>query len=106
MKLEGTLSELFSIRIYRNNLLIIVIIWSYCSYAFTMIPLYIGNANLDFYIVCLSLGMAEILADLTCLYAKKLGETRTALVIFFLIGFLGSIGTLALELFTAETDNG
>ena len=41
MNLKGSIRELFSIRVYRNNLIIMMIVWSFASFAFFLVPLYI-----------------------------------------------------------------
>jgi hypothetical protein len=42
-ELEGTLSELFSIKVYRSNLIILATLWSFSSFAFFLIPYYIAE---------------------------------------------------------------
>lgn len=42
MNLKGTMGELFSIKVYRNNLIIMMVVWSFASFAFFLVPLYIS----------------------------------------------------------------
>ena len=97
MNLEGTLRELFSIKIYRNNLIIMMITWSFSSFAFFLVPLYIGNANLNLFLISICLAVAEIISCLICLALTNGRDNRKFLIIFCLLSCIGSIGALIFQ---------
>ena len=97
MRLQGTLVELFSIKVYRNNLLIVMIVWSFSSFAFFLIPLYIGNAEPNLFLMSISLAVAEILSALICMFVTNKLDNRSSLIISCAMACLGSIGVLVIE---------
>jgi hypothetical protein len=42
LKLKGSLKELFGTAVFRKNLIIMVIIWSFCAFAFFLVPFYLS----------------------------------------------------------------
>ena len=98
MTLQGTLSELFSIRIYRTNLIIMVVCWSFASFAFFLVPLYIGNnADLNLFLISICLAVAEIISSFICLYLTHGRDNRKSLSLFCAICCVGSIGALIFQ---------
>mmetsp|Transcript_24907 Transcript_24907/g.31077 ORF Transcript_24907/g.31077 Transcript_24907/m.31077 type:complete len:138 (+) Transcript_24907:598-1011(+) len=94
MKLKGTISELFSIKVYRNNLIIMMITWSFASFAFFLVPLYIGNADLNLYLISICLALAEIISSLICLFITHNRDNKKSLIVFCLLSCIGSVGAL------------
>ena len=92
MQLKGTLSELFSIRVFRNNLIIMMICWSFASFAFFLVPLYIGQVDLNLYLISLSLAIAEIISSIICLFITHGGDNRKMLILFCAMSCVGCIG--------------
>lgn len=43
LKLTGSLKELFRISIYRRNLMFMVVIWSFCTFSFFVVPYYLDT---------------------------------------------------------------
>ena len=97
MTLKGTLRELFSIRIYRTNLIIMVICWSFASFAFFLVPLYISNADLNLFLISISLAVAEIISSFVCLYLTHGRDNRKSLSLFCGLCCVGSIGALIFQ---------
>ena len=97
MKLKGTIKELFSIKVYRNNLIIMMICWSFASFAFFLVPLYIGNASLNLYLISICLAVAEIISSFICLFITHNGDNKRSLIIFCALSCIGSIGALIFQ---------
>lgn len=94
MQLKGTIKELFGIRIYRRNLIIMIIVWSFASFAFFLVPLYIGNIDLNLFLVSLCLAIAEIISSFICLFMTHNRDLRTSLIFFTILSCIGSVGAL------------
>lgn len=99
-KLKGTIGELFSIRVYRNNLIIMMITWSFSSFAFFLVPLYIGKAgDLNIFLISFCLAVGEIISCAICLYLIKGSgsDNKKSLILFCAICCIGSIGALVFQ---------
>lgn len=97
MNLKGTIGELFRIRVYRNNLIIMMITWSFASFAFFLIPLYIGHIDLNIFLISISLAVAEIISSFVCLFVVHNRDLKKSLVFFCAMSCLGSIGALIFD---------
>ena len=105
MTLKGTLGELFSIRVYRTNLIIMVVCWSFASFAFFLVPLYISNADLNLFLISICLAVAEIISSFICLYLTHGRDNRKSLSLFCAICCVGSIGALIFQsLYKADSE--
>ncbi len=94
MQLKGTLGELFSIKVYRNNLLIMMVCWSFASFAFFLVPLYIGNIKINMYLISICLAVAEIISSFICLGITHNRDNRKSLIFFCALSCVGSVGAL------------
>jgi len=45
-----------------------MIVWSFVSFAFFLVPLYVGQVDLNLFAVSISLAVAEIISSLICLF--------------------------------------
>lgn len=97
MQLKGTIRELFSIKVYRNNLIIMMIIWSFASFAFFLVPLYIGEADLNLYLISICLAVAEIISSFICLFITHTRDNRKSLIFFCGLSCIGSLGALIFQ---------
>ena len=97
MNLKGTIKELFSIRIYRNNLIIMMVTWSFASFAFFLVPLYVGNADLNLFLIGICLAVAEIISSFICLYLTHGRDNKKTLIVFCAVSCIGSIGALIFQ---------
>ena len=104
MRFKGTLKELFSVKVYRNNLLIMVIVWSFSSFAFFLVPLYIGNEELNLFMISLCLSTAELISAALCIYITHGRDKIKALTIFCALCTIGCIGTLILQYVSSPDD--
>jgi hypothetical protein len=69
-----------------------VVIWSFCTFSFFVIPYYleaIPDSNL--YLMSTATGVAEILASIICLRMESVMETRKKVALFSLISCFGTI---------------
>ena len=92
--LKGSYLELFSIPVYRKNVFIMMIIWSFGSFAFFMVPYYLKNVKADIYNLSIATEVAEFLASVACLYIQERMELKKALFFFCSLIALGSFGML------------
>jgi hypothetical protein len=93
-KLTGSVSELFGIKIYRNNLLLMIACWSFSSWAFFVVPFYLGKIKGNMYLMSLMTAIAEIIATFICMFAIHGRDLRKALALFCGISCVGSIADI------------
>jgi hypothetical protein len=65
--LKGSIEELFGSPVFRRNLIIMIIIWSFCAFATYLVPPYVVNLENNIYLMSLALGIAEFIAAVLCL---------------------------------------
>ena len=93
-QLNGTLRELFTIKVYRSNLLIMVVCWSFSSWAFFVVPFYLGKIKGNMYLMSLMTALAEIIATFICMFAIHGRDLRKALAFFCGLSAAGSVGVI------------
>lgn len=76
-----------------------MITWSFVAFAFFLVPLYIGNANLDFFLISIILGIAEIISAFLSMFITRKGDASVALIVFCALSCIASIGALLFETF-------
>ena len=102
-RLKGSVGELFRIKIYRNNLILMIACWSFSSWAFFVVPFYLGKIKGNMYLMSLMTAIAEIIATFICMYAIKGRDLRRALALFCGISCVGSVGVITFtSIFTGE----
>lgn len=74
------LYELFHNKIYRSNILIMMIVWSFASFAFFMVPFYLTYVKANIFLLAISTDGAEILASLVCLCVTEVFDLKKALM--------------------------
>ena len=94
LELKGTLGELFSMKVYRRNLILLMVLWSFSSFAFFLVPFYIGNNDLNIYLISLCLGLGEVISTLICMFVTHGRDTRKSLIVFCAVSCVGSLGAL------------
>ena len=94
-KLTGSFGELFGIKIYRNNLILMIACWSFSSWAFFVVPFYLAKIKGNMYLMSLMTAIAEIIATFICMFAIHGRDLRRALALFCGISCIGSIGVVA-----------
>jgi Flp pilus assembly protein protease CpaA len=71
-----------------------MVIWSFGSFAFFMIPYYLKNIKGDIYSLSIATEVAEFLASVICLFIQERMDLRRALAIFCALIALGSFGII------------
>ena len=94
-KLTGSVSELFGIKLYRNNLLLMIACWSFSSWAFFVVPFYLGTIKGNMYLMSLMTALAELIATFICMFAIHGRDLRKALALFCGLSCVGSIAVIA-----------
>ena len=97
MKLKGTIRELFSIKIYRNNLIIMMVTWSFASFAFFVVPLYVSNVDLNLFLISICLAVAEIISSFICLRITHKRDNKKSLIFFCAVSCIGSVCALIFQ---------
>ena len=106
MNLKGSIRELFSIRVYRNNLIIMMIVWSFASFAFFLVPLYISQAKLNLFLISICLAVAEIISSFICLFITHNRDNKKSLIVFCGLTCIGSVGALIFQSIFKDSTTG
>ena len=93
-ELEGTLKEIFTITTYRNNVLIMMIVWSFSSFAFFMVPYYLTHVKADIYYLSLSTESAEFLGCIASMVITKYMVLKRAVFMCCILIASGSFAML------------
>jgi hypothetical protein len=96
LKLKGTLKELWRVSIYRRNLLLMLVIWSFCTFSFFIVPYYLDTLPLNLFFMSTSTAIAEIVAAVICLLLTNSFETRKTVAFFAFISCVATIGIIIL----------
>lgn len=86
---QGTLRDLWIDPALRINLIVMMITWSFGSFAFFMIPYYLKNIPANIYYLSLATEAAELLASIVCAFIQKFMPLKLALFsscVFIAIG--------------------
>lgn len=94
LNLKGSLLELFKVKIYRRNLIIMVIVWSFASFAFFCVPFYIGTIPANMYLMNSCTAVAEIISSFVCLALPKTADLRRSISLFCFMSCIGSVGIM------------
>jgi Na+/melibiose symporter-like transporter len=81
-RLQGTFIELLKIAVYRRNIAIMMIIWSFGSFAFFMVPFYLKNVKANIFMLSLATETAELLGSILCFFIQKCISLKKALILF------------------------
>lgn len=92
MKLQGKLSELFKISIYRRNLLLLMTIWSYGAFSFFLVPYYLATIKANVFLMSTMTAIAEIVASGICWFITSCMPIKKALSLFSFITFVSAAG--------------
>lgn len=96
MALKGNLKELFSVSVYRRNLSLMVIVWSFGAFSFFIIPFYIGTTDLNIYAMNTATAVGEIFASLISLFLVHGRDKRYMIALFLVITCVSSVGLMLL----------
>jgi hypothetical protein len=80
-----------------------VIIWAFASFAFFMVPFYIGTLDFNIYLMSTSTAFGEVLSSVICLLVTHKIDKKKSISFFTAISFLGALGvTLIIWLYHGE----
>lgn len=74
-----------------------MITWSFASFAFFLVPLYVSNVDLNLFLISLCLAVGEIISSIICLFITHGRDTRKSLIVFCAVSCVGSIGALIFQ---------
>jgi len=103
LQLKGTLKELFSTAVFRRNLLLMMVIWSFCSFSFFLIPYYLDTIPGNLFLMSSATAVAEILSSIICLCINHRYETRKSIAFFAFVSCCATIGIILLTSFLRST---
>lgn len=66
-------------------------------------PIYIGNSGLDFFLLIISLGVAELLSGFISMYVTKNSDAKILLIVFCALCCVSSVGALVFETFMVHS---
>ena len=75
-----------------------MVTWSFSSWAFFVIPFYLGEIPYNMYLMSLNTAIAEIIATFICMYAIHGRDLRKALTLFCAISAFGSLAVIIFTL--------
>ena len=96
LQLSGSLKELFQVSIFRRNLILMIIVWSFCTFSFFVVPFYLDTIPGNLFLMSSSTAIAEILASIICLLATHKYDTRKTVAFFSFVSCLATIGIITL----------
>ena len=95
LKLTGSLKELFSTPVFRRNLIIMVIIWSFCAFAFFLVPFYLSALDeQNMFLMSLAIAIAEIISSVICLVFIEGRDLRKQLSLYYFLTCLGAVSIM------------
>jgi hypothetical protein len=90
--LQGTYGELFANKVYLRNLLIMMFIWSFGSFAFLLVPFYVATIKIgNIYLNLLFSEIAEFAASILVLYVTRVMTLQNSATMFSILIFVGSV---------------
>ena len=95
-KLSGTLKELIQTKVYTRNLLLLIVIWSFCTFSFYLVPYYLDTLPGNLFLLSSSTAIAEIVASVISLLIANRFDTRKSIALFALISSISTIGIILL----------
>ena len=93
---KGSLRDLWQDKDLRVNLSIMVIVWSFASFAFFMVPFYLKNVKVDIYHITLASESAEFVAGLVCAFIANIMPHRRSMILSCVLIVIGSISLICL----------
>jgi len=98
LQLKGTLKEMFETKVFRRNLILMMVIWSFCSFSFFLIPYYLDTIPGNLFLMSSATAVAEILSSLICLFITHNIEIRKSIAFFCLVSCSATIAIILLTL--------
>ena len=83
-------------KVYMRNLILMIVIWSFCTFSFYLVPYYLDTIPGNLFLMSTSTAVAEILASIISLVIANRFETRRSIAVFALISCVSTIGIILL----------
>jgi len=99
-----TLKEVMRDKTSRTNLIIMVIIWSFGSFAFFLVPFYLQEIKADIYMLSYATEIAEFLASVICLFITRIMDLKKAMFLFCTLVCISSVGMLLFFMYSSDSD--
>lgn len=96
--LKGSIQELFGQPVFRHNLMIMVMIWSFCAFATYLVPPYVVNLDTNIYLMSFALGIAESIAAVLCLCVINGKDLKRIQSLFFGFTCIGACILMCIDL--------
>jgi hypothetical protein len=96
MQLSGSIKELFGVSIFRRNLILMIIVWSFCTFSFFVVPYYLDTIPGNLFLMSSATAVAEIIASIICLLATHKYDTRKTVAFFSFVSCVATIGIITL----------
>jgi hypothetical protein len=94
--LSGSIRELFAVSVFRRNLLLMIVIWSFCTFSFFVVPFYLDTLPGNLFLMSSATAIAEVLASVICLLLTHKFDTRKTVAFFAFISLVATIGIILL----------
>lgn len=91
---DGTLRSLVQNKLLRNNLIIMMLNYSFGSFGFFVIPYYFSNLSGDIFVIAAFSGFAELLASLACALIVLRVTLKASIIIFIWIAFAACLALI------------
>lgn len=76
-----------------------IVIWSFCSFSFFLVPYYLDTIPGNLYLMSSSTAIAEILSSVICLTITHKFETKKSVAFFAFVSLIATIGIILLTSF-------
>ena len=80
-----------------------IIIWSFCTFSFFIVPYYLDTIPGNLYLMSSSTAIAEILASIICLMITGRYDTRKEVAFMAFVSCIGTIGIILLSIMFWQT---
>jgi len=105
LNLKGNFTELFRVKVYRRNLIIMMIVWSFSAFSFFLVPFYIATIPSNIFLMSTCTAVAEIIASVICLTVTHNMDKKKSLIVFCAMSCLGTIGVMLFQwLYTGDSE--
>lgn len=96
MQLSGSIRELFMVSVFRRNLLLMIVVWSFCTFSFFVVPYYLDTLPGNLFLMSSATAVAEILASVICLLTTHKFDTRKTVAFFSFVSCVATAGIILL----------
>jgi len=88
------LKDLWQVYDLRINLAIMMIVWSFASFAFFMVPFYLKNIKVNVYHITMASESAEFVASVVCAFIANMMPLKNAMIVSCVLIVVGSMSLI------------